>query len=129
MEELAIAVREEPGTDEVDRLAQLGIRFVDAARRVALGLPSFDLVGRQAEQEEILVADRVADLDVGTVQRPDGQRPVHGEFHVAGARRLLACRGDLFRQIGGGIHALAVLDVEVRQEHHLENLRDDRVAD
>ena len=71
--------------------------------------------------------NRVADLDIGAVERADRYCPVHGEFHVARARRLFACRGDLFRQIGGGIDALTVLDVKVRQERHLENLRDERV--
>ena len=45
---------------------------------------------------------------------------VHRELHVAGAGRLLAGRGDLFRQVGRGIDALTVLHVEVGQEHHLE---------
>jgi hypothetical protein len=40
---------------------------------------------------------------------------------------LLACRGGLFRQIRGGIDAIADLYVEVRQELHLENLRGERV--
>src|SRR5215470_19489411 len=73
------------------------------------------------------MAYRVADFDVVTVQRADGERAVHGEFHVTRAGRLLAGRGDLFRQIGGRIHAVAVLDVEVRQKHHLENVGDHRL--
>jgi len=30
------------------------------------------------------------DLDIGAVQRADGQRAVHGEFHVAGAGGFFA---------------------------------------
>src|SRR4029077_18934077 len=71
--------------------------------------------------------NRVADLDIGAVQRADCYCPVHSEFHVACARRLPACRGDLFRQICGGIHAVTIFDVEVWQEYHLENLRYERV--
>jgi hypothetical protein len=56
----------------------------------------------QAEQEEVLGADLLADLDVGAVQRADGQRAVHRELHVAGARGLLAGGRDLLGQVGAG---------------------------
>ena len=38
----------------------------------------------------------VADLDVRSVERPDGQRTVESELHVAGSRRFLPGRRDLF---------------------------------
>src|SRR4030095_336357 len=70
-----------------------------------------------------LMAHGVADLNVGSVQRADRQRSIHGEFHIACARGLLARCGDLFGKIGGGIDALAVFDIEVRHKDHLEDLR------
>ena len=61
-----------------------------------------DLVGGQAEDEDVVVADLLADLDVGAVERADGQRAVERELHVAGARRLHAGGRDLLGQVGGG---------------------------
>ena len=55
-----------------------------------------------AEDRDVFGADMVADLDVGAVERADGQRAVHHELHVAGAGRFLAGGGNLLRQIGAG---------------------------
>ena len=49
-------------------------------------------VRRQAEDEDVVVADALADLDIGAVQRADGQRAVQRQLHVAGAGRLHARR-------------------------------------
>ena len=46
-------------------------------------------------------ADALADLDIGAVQRADGQRAVQRELHVAGAGRLHAGGRDLLGQVGG----------------------------
>ena len=78
------------------------------------------LPGGQAEQEEVLRAHLLADLDVRAVERADRQRAVQRELHVAGPARLLARRGDLLRQVGRRIDVLRVLHVEVREEHHLQ---------
>jgi len=45
-------------------------------RVVALGPERFDLLDGEAEDEDIVGADLLADLDVGTVERADGQRAV-----------------------------------------------------
>ena len=76
--------------------------------------------GLETEQEEILGADFLADLDVGAVHRADRQRAVHLELHVAGARGFLARGRDLLRQIRRRIDRCAVGHVEVRQEHDLD---------
>src|SRR5262249_20169709 len=59
------------------------------------------------------------DLDVGAVERADGQGTVHGELHVAGARRLRAGRRDLFAQVGGGDDDLGQRHAIIGHEHHL----------
>ena len=56
------------------------------------------LVGGEAEQEEVLVPDGVADLDVGAVERAERERAVERELHVAGPGGLLAGGGDLHRR-------------------------------
>ena len=94
------------------------------ARLVPERLPLLDLLSRHAEQEEVLLADQLADLDVGAVERADGQRAVERELHVAGAGRLLAGQRDLLREVGGGVDALPERDVEVRQEHDLQTAGD-----
>ena len=79
---------------------------------------------RQAEQEEILVADFLADFDVGAVQGADGHGAVHHELHVAGARRFLAGGGNLLGQIGAGADDLHRGDPIVGQESQLQLVAD-----
>jgi hypothetical protein len=47
--------------------------------------------------------DLLADLDVGAVERADGERAVERQLHVAGARGLLAGGGDLLGEVGAGM--------------------------
>ena len=61
-----------------------------------------DLVGRDAEEEEVVDSDPVENLDVGAVERADGDRTIEGQFHIASAGRLLTGERDLFRDIAGG---------------------------
>ena len=82
----------------------------------------------ETEQEEILDADFLADLDVGAVHRADRQRAVHLELHVAGAGRFLAGGGNLLRQIRGRIDLLAVGHVEVGQIDDLDEIAHARIA-
>ena len=44
----------------------------------------------QAEDEDVLFTDLVADLDVRSIQRADGQRAIECHLHVARSGRLLA---------------------------------------
>src|SRR5690349_1392331 len=74
------------------------------------------LVRPQAEQEEVLLAHRVAQLDVGAVERAQRERAVQRQLHVAGAGRLLARGRDLQREVGGGNDRLRERDAVVRQE-------------
>ena len=87
-----------------------------------------DLLGGVAEEEEVLVAGLLADLDVGAVERADGQRAVHHELHVAGAGGLLAGGRDLLRQLGRGADLLHQRDAVVGQEGHAQQLADVGVA-
>ena len=58
-----------------------------------------DLGRRQAEDEDVVVADEIAQLDVGAVERADRQRAVQRHLHVAGAGGLHAGGRDLLGEI------------------------------
>ena len=73
-----------------------------------------------AEDKDVLVAHLLADLDVGAVERADGERAVQGELHVARARGLLAGRGDLLGNVGRRDDLLRERHAVIRQERHLE---------
>ena len=78
--------------------------FVVALARIvgALLLHLADLLGAQAEDVDVVLADLFGDLDVGAVAGADGQRAVHRQLHVAGAGGLHAGRRNLLAQVGGG---------------------------
>ena len=74
--------------DQVQRGARFRLVVVVPLRAVvaaALG----HLLGRQAEQEEILLAGFFSHLDRGAVARADRERAVHHELHVARAARFV----------------------------------------
>ena len=82
-----------------------------------------DLRRGQAEDEDIVVADLLVDLDIGAVERADGQRAVERQLHVAGAGGFDAGGRDLLGQVGRGHDHLGQRDVVVRQEDDLERPR------
>jgi hypothetical protein len=119
-EQLDVAAAKPAAGDEVDRFAQRRVLIVMVAREIATRFHLSDFRGGEAEEEEILRADFLADFDVRTIERTDGERPVERELHVAGAARFLAGGGDLLGQIGGGINEVCVLHVEVGEEDDLQ---------
>src|SRR5690606_16545825 len=58
-----------------------------------------DLGRAVAEDEDVVFADVVVDLDVGAVHRADGERAVECQLHVARTGRFGAGGGDLLGQI------------------------------
>jgi hypothetical protein len=64
-------------------------------------------VAVEAKQEEVVLADVLADFDVGAIEGSNRERAVEGELHVAGAGGFLAREGDLLGEIRGGIDAFA----------------------
>ena len=86
------------------------------------------LVGMEAEQEHILVAQDIMHLHIGTVQRADSQRAVHHELHVAGTAGFLAGSRDLLADLAGGHQVLSQGDPVVLQEHHLQLILADGVV-
>ena len=127
-EQLRIAAREEAVAHQVDHFAQLRVGLVAVHRPVTLRPEVGDFLRGQSEEEEVLRPDLLADLDVGPVERADGERAVHLELHVPRAGRLLARGRDLLREVGRRIDPLAAADVVVGQEHHAQALAHRRVA-
>ena len=119
-EELGIAPAERATCNEIDSLAQNGILLVVVAWTIATRLDAADLGGREAEEKEVLRADLLPNLNVRPVERADGERAVKRKFHVAGAACLLACGGNLLRQIRGRIDEVRVRYIEVREEGNLK---------
>ena len=66
-EAVGLVGREEAAADLVDRLAQRRIAAITLMRVVAGGAELLDLAGAEAEDEDVVGADAVADLDVGAV--------------------------------------------------------------
>src|ERR1700683_4996972 len=107
------------GEDQIERLPGFRLIFImpiGAVPRAAVG----DFLGSKAEQEEVLLPRLLGHFDRGAVARPDGQRTVHHELHVAGAARLVARGRDLVRDVGGRNATLRQRDIVFRQEHNLE---------
>ena len=77
-------------------------------------LSSFTCSAVRPNRKKFSAPDLLANLDVGAVERADGERAVQRELHVAGAGRLLAGGRDLLREIGGRVDRMRVLHVEVR---------------
>ena len=77
---------------------------------VALMPKLFDLVCFQTEEEHILVAHLLVDLDVCSVEGADRDGTVDHELHIAGAGGFLAGDGDLFGDVCGGNDDLGKID-------------------
>src|SRR5665647_1318421 len=88
-----------------DRVHASGSAYADPRLRldvrvVAGGHEVGDFGLGEPEEEEVVVADELADLDVRAVERADGECAVERELHVPGAGGLLAGERDLLGQVG-----------------------------
>ena len=84
-----------PAGDEINDFAQAFVLIVVISRLIT-ACPQLRHFGRsQAEEEEILRTDFLANLDIRPVERPDGERAIKRELHVAGAARFFSRGGNL----------------------------------
>src|SRR5205814_652141 len=90
--------------------------------------PFLDLVRLQAEYEYVVGTYMLADFDIRTIERPDRQRPVEGEFHIAGAGGLHSGSRNLFRYVGGRNYRLRQADIVIGQEHDFEHVARDGIV-
>ena len=72
----------EAAAERVDRLSDDAVVLVLVARAVAGGAQAVDLRRRHAEEDEVVVADRLEDLDVRAVECAERDRAVDHELHV-----------------------------------------------
>src|ERR1700751_5256946 len=72
------------GEDQVESGASLGFMIVMPMGIVPATAVS-DLLGREAEEEEVVFAGGFGHFDGGAVASADSEGAVHHEFHVAGA--------------------------------------------
>src|SRR4029453_16171402 len=76
----------------------------------AMGAQLLHFLGLQAEDKNIILTDLLHDLDIGAIERADGQGAIHRELHVAGARGFGPGSRNVFAEIGSW-------DDLFRQEH------------
>ena len=87
--------------ESIHEAADVGVAAVHLPRRVAaVDVVIHDFISPQAEDDAVFVADLLVDFDVGPVQGPQGDGPVHHELHVARPRRFLAGCRNLFAHVG-----------------------------
>ena len=125
---VAVAVGEGAVGHHIDGVLQARVGLVVGGGIVALGVLLLDLVDGHAEQEEVLGADALTDLDVRAIERTDGHRAVEGELHVAGTRGLLAGLRDLLVEVGGGNQVLGEAHIVVPREVHGQLALDVRIV-
>ena len=112
IQQTAIAARllwaEHPGPHLGQRLAQLLILVVVITRLITVAAQRLDLCSGITEDKDIVLTHVLQHLNVGAVQRANGQRTVEGELHITGPGGFSPCQRHL-RQT----------DAVVGNEHHL----------
>ena len=120
--------RENARGQGVENALEIGLGIDGSRRIVALPPPGFDLLGGQSEDEDVVPAHMFEDLDIGAIQRADGQRAIERELHVAGAGGFHAGRRDLLREICRRNDHFRQADIVVRDEDDLQDVADGRIV-
>src|SRR5271166_3614196 len=90
--------------------------------------PLRDLLGAQTKDEDVLVTDMLADLDIGAVECPDRQGAVQRQLHVAGSGSLHSGGRDLLREVGRWDNQFGQTDIVVRQKNYFQEIPDQRIV-
>src|SRR5215471_15089934 len=93
----------------------------------AMGTQLLNFLGLQAEDKNIFLADLLHDLDIGTVERADGQGTIHRELHVACPGGFSPRSRNVFAEIGSGDDLFRQEHPIVGQKHHLDLAANARV--
>src|SRR5690606_41788809 len=102
--------------NEVEHARDSRILLQNLTRVIAVLLPGQYLIRGHPEDEGVVLAYRLGDLDVGTVQSADGKGTIQGELHVPGSGGLIARSGDLFRQVAAREDDLSERDPVIGDE-------------
>ena len=97
-------------------------------RVIAVRAKLGDLIGVQAEEEHVLIAEALVHLDVRAVERADGDSAVHHELHAAGARSFLTGGRYLLGYLCCGHYSLGGGDAVVLDEVDLKLILADGVV-
>ena len=124
---IALAVAETVGEAGEDAF-QFRITAGHLRRVIAAPAQAGDLVLMQTEEEHIVLTQEIIHLDIGAVERTDGDGPVHHQFHAAGAGSFLAGSRDLLRNLGGRYDRLRRGDAVILDKIDLEPVFAERIV-
>ena len=106
--------------DEINRVVQLGVVVVIILRVIAAAFELFDFGGLHTENEDVVFAHRVENLDVRAVHGAQGNCAVEHQFHIARAARFGAGERNLFGNIRRGHQVFRHGDVVVFTIDHFQ---------
>ena len=114
------SARERP----VGRLSSTAARRGDASTAARAGKPARCRSATSSAVRPKMITfsapDVLADLDIGAVQRADGDGPVERELHVAGAGGFHAGGRNLLGQVGRRHDRFGKRGAVIGREHHLQ---------
>ena len=113
--------------DQIQRCARLRLMFIVPVRAIP-SPTAYHLVGRQTEEEEILLTCFFCHFDSGAITRADGQSAIHHELHVACSAGFVPCGGDLIRNIAPRNQLFSKRDTVLGQEQYFEASTHNRIA-
>jgi len=100
--------------------------LINAAR--ASTAKASDFLSPCAKDEDVALADLLADFDVCTIESADDETTVHDKLHVACSRSLCSCCADVLREIRCRDDFFSKRDAVVGDEDDLEQVADDRIS-
>ena len=114
--------------DLIHHTAQHLVTLIEQRRIIPSALHIRHLVGMQAEEEHVFIAQHIVHLHIGAIQSPDGQCSIHHEFHISGAGGLLAGGGNLLRHLRCRHQLFRQRHAVILQKHHLQLAAAQRIA-
>src|SRR4030095_2469871 len=120
--QFGVAAGKRAARDKINYFAQANVLRVVIARAITARFQLCDLLCSQTEEEKVLGADFLANLDICAVERADCKRTVKSKLHITGSARLLARGGNLFGQISGRINKVSGRYVEAGEINHLSTV-------
>ncbi len=112
--------REVVGIKPVQHGLELGVGIVEVVRIITARLQRLHFVHVQTEDGTVFGPRLFSDLDVGSIQRPDGDCTVECHLHVAGTGCFITCSRDLLGDICCRDQLLGQTHAIVRHEHHFQ---------
>jgi len=100
--------------------------LINAAR--ASTAKASDFLSPCAKDEDVALADLLADFDVCTIESADDETTVHDKLHVACSRSLCSCCADVLGEIRCRDDFFSKRDAVVGDEDDLEQVADDRIS-